>query len=690
MTTRELLASPSRRADEEALRRCLERVVPRLYAGEPSITAIERTRYTLSTSYDTHIVTVHLASGHALKMFMKDFGVSVRPKDGAKERREREIRVYQDLLAGTTLGTARYYGSVLDEARKRYWLFLEFVDGEPVGDCPLDAWAPAAGRLGRLHSYFAQRVEQLLTCDFLIRHDAEFFWSRADDALAAVARIAPHLTGHLAHVVKHYGPVVDIMASQPATLVHGGCRPSNILINVASDPRRVCIVDWEEGGIGAPLFDVAYLLDGIDPPILDRLLDAYRQEALADAMSLPNTRDTKHVVDCFRLHMTMNSLRQAVVKGYDERAVEKLLGIAHRLYQVVRRGTGLEPRTNDPDAASLRLVLERLLTDARGHPVRITSVTREPSPFATLFPAEVLSMVLQDGEHLSLFVKHLGCEQAEHPEKQRRDREVRVYEELLGAPGLPVVRYFGSRRNGTSGRRELFLEHVDDWSLEYHELRHWFNAARRLGELHAHFAARVERLAACDFLLRFDAAYFREWAARALTAVAGHSAELAARLRRVVDRYDPVTQALTRYPATLVHNDLAPKNVIAHRATDPSRICFVDWEMAGIGCGVLDLVDLKYGLDPVSDRRMCEAYRDAVAGTGLLPSRPRDIEVLFAACELHKTVYRLAFWNVWRVPADRVARWVTDAEQLASRVGGRLGPRDEACPHAPTSRGPPA
>jgi len=89
----------------------------------------------------------------------------------------------------------------------------------------------------------------------------------------------------------------------------------------------------------------------------------------------------------------------------------------------------------------------------------------------------------------------------------------------------------------------------------------------------------------------------------------------------------------------------------------------VDWEMAGTGCGLLDLVHLKYGLDPESDRKMCAAYCDALAGTGLLPADPRELRRLFAACEIHKTLYRLAFSETWRLPIERVSLWVTDARR---------------------------
>jgi len=320
------------------------------------------------------------------------------------------------------------------------------------------------------------------------------------------------------------------------------------------------------------------------------------------------------------------------------------------------------------DETSLRLTLERLLQVAQGPGVKASGLRREPSPFATLFPAEVLSVSLESGDEVSFFVKHLGYEQSDHPDKQCRDREIRVYEELLREDHLPAVKYYGSRWNEMTKRREVFLEHIDDWDLKYHDLEHWFTAARRLAQLHAYFATRAERLLACDFLLRLDARYFYEWADRALSVVADQSAELAAELECVVDNYNRVTEALARQPLTLVHNDLAPKNVMADRSSSPARICFVDWEMAGVGCGLLDLVHLKYGLDPVNDQKMRAAYCEGMADTDLLPPDPQERNSLFAACEVHQTIYRLAHSKSWRLPTAMVAQWVMEAEQFMARI----------------------
>ncbi len=316
----------------------------------------------------------------------------------------------------------------------------------------------------------------------------------------------------------------------------------------------------------------------------------------------------------------------------------------------------------------IRLTLERLLQYAQGRLVKISSLRRQPSPFATLFPAEALSVSLESGDEMRLFVKHLGPEQSDHPDKQRRDRETRVYEELLGDDDLPVPMYYGSNWNETTKRREVFLEYIDDWNLKYHDLEYWFIAARRLAQFHAYFATRAEKLLACDFLLRFDASYLCEWADRAITVLRDQSEELAAELALAVGCYDRVAEILASQPLTLVHNDLSPKNVLADRSTNPARICFVDWEMAGLGCGLMDLVELKYGLDPINDQKMRRAYCAELAETDLLPPCPEDRSRLFDACELSQTVYRLAHSKSWRLPIARVAQWVSEARQLVMRI----------------------
>jgi thiamine kinase-like enzyme len=316
----------------------------------------------------------------------------------------------------------------------------------------------------------------------------------------------------------------------------------------------------------------------------------------------------------------------------------------------------------------LQRFVEAILTKAVGYSAKIDCFGREPSPFATLFPAEVLTISLEGGGEISLFLKSLGSEEVDHPDKQCRDREIRIYEELLKEERLPVAKYYGSCWNRGSQRHEVVLEYIDGWNLKYHDLEYWLIAARRLAHLHAYFAAQTEQLWSCQYLLRFDARYYNDWAARALASVAEQSIELAAALEDVVSQYHHVAALLGEQPGTLVHNDLAPKNVVVDANIAPARVCFVDWEMAGVGCGVADLVHLKYGLDPENDKKMCAAYCAELAETNLIPSSPQDLASVIAACELHKTLLRLWRSNVWQLPIERVAQWVAEAQAFMSRI----------------------
>jgi aminoglycoside phosphotransferase (APT) family kinase protein len=320
------------------------------------------------------------------------------------------------------------------------------------------------------------------------------------------------------------------------------------------------------------------------------------------------------------------------------------------------------------DEGALQRDLAGMLGEVFGRPVAVASMTREPSPFATVFPAEILRVELVGGDTMALFLKHVGTEQWDHPEKQRRDREIKVYARLLHDRELPVPGCLGARWNEATQRHQLFLEYVEGWSLKYHHMDHWFAAARELARLHRHFARNVATVQEADFLLSFDADYYRAWAHRARDVVRECYPALLPPLADIIESYGRAVDILTAQPPTLVHNDLSPKNVLIDLSGSMPRICFVDWEMSGVGCGLLDLVHLKYGLQGEDERGMLEAYRAALAGTGILPEVSGAWEQLLAACELHKAFHRLWRSRVWQTPADVVEQWIGEAREFWTRI----------------------
>ncbi len=294
--------------DEEELQQSVERALARVGGSGAPVAAIRRRGFPGSTSYAVEIVTVELATGAAIDIFLKDYGQSRLPKDAAAERRERELRVYEELLEQRELGTARFYGARRDDAAARFWLMIEFVEGEPLRDCSYEYWPAAAAWLGRLHGQFRGQGDRLRSCEFLVRHDAAFFVGAAERALRALSGLSAALTERLAAVLEGYDAVLAVLAGDANTLVHGSYRPQNVLVDRSSEPARICPTDWELAAFGRSTYDLAFICDGFRPPRLDELFDAYEREADSSGLQLPDRDELRHEVDCFRLHKTINSL----------------------------------------------------------------------------------------------------------------------------------------------------------------------------------------------------------------------------------------------------------------------------------------------------------------------------------------------------------------------------------------------
>src|SRR5207244_9519650 len=91
--------------------------------------------------------------------------------------------VYRTLLAPARLGTPRFYGSVVEPDRDRYWLVIENVEGEvlwQVGE--LEVWQDAARWLAVLHDRFAGG-ELAGAGAQVLRYDADFYASWMQRAL---------------------------------------------------------------------------------------------------------------------------------------------------------------------------------------------------------------------------------------------------------------------------------------------------------------------------------------------------------------------------------------------------------------------------------------------------------------------------------------------------------------------------
>ncbi len=318
----------------------LDRVVRESVTGARGVEKIRRERFPHIGSYDCERVTVELRGGEEIALFLKDFGTTQQSKDQPQLRRLRELRVYEQLLDETALGTPKLFGAMFDERREKCWMLLELVEGEVVDAIDLRGGVPAVEWLARLQRQFSERRTELARCDFLLRHDAEYYEGKRAAARRDVLQIGPEHTARIDDILACYRNCIALFLAQPVSLVHGGYIPWHIFVDRATKPMRVCVVDWELAAHGATLYDLAIFVDDAAPELRQKLCEAYRDAAQRNGLPVPSSSETAAVVDGFRLHRVIDWLSRSVEKAYAPEKMNWLIERAETLTAEVARREG--------------------------------------------------------------------------------------------------------------------------------------------------------------------------------------------------------------------------------------------------------------------------------------------------------------------------------------------------------------
>jgi len=255
---------------------------------------VERRPHPYRSSFAIEELDVRRGGGELLSIVFKDLGRSGLNPAGRLAKPswlhdpQREIDVYSSILSTHELGTATFYGSIVEPERDRYWLFLERVEGLPLwqlGD--IDVWRAVARWLVQLH----------VTVDpprgvRLLRYDKRLCGGWLSRAIAAAPSVG------LEDLRPRYELAVARIATAPAAFVHGELYPSNVLIG-DSGAVRVCPVDWELSGVATGMLDLAALTTGLPETDASLLVDAYVGE-------LPEmSQDPAELLECCRLYLAI-------------------------------------------------------------------------------------------------------------------------------------------------------------------------------------------------------------------------------------------------------------------------------------------------------------------------------------------------------------------------------------------------
>ena len=321
-----------------------------------------------------------------------------------------------------------------------------------------------------------------------------------------------------------------------------------------------------------------------------------------------------------------------------------------------------------PTDEMLKAVLEPQLSRKMVGPVSIRRIDRKPFEYATSCAIEELEVHIESLAPLQILFKDLTEVSPAGSTSQTRPsfmydptREIMAYRDVLDSAELGTAEPFGWVSDESASRYWLFLEHVrGDMLWQIGDLEPWKDAARWLGRFHQLEA--LQQRAATLPLLRRDAAYHRRWLQRARDLRPRESA-----LWSIGPAYDLAVALLGRLPATLIHGEFYPSNIVVWRGSDPIRICPIDWELTSLSPGVIDLAALVSGWEETEETLLIEAYREGLAIQRAAPSID-ELRYSVWCSRLIQCVQWVGWSNAWTPPPEHRRDWLSEAMTLSDRL----------------------
>jgi hypothetical protein len=341
----------------------------------------------------------------------------------------------------------------------------------------------------------------------------------------------------------------------------------------------------------------------------------------------------------------------------------------------------LQPIVGDADLSG---VLEGELCRFFGKKLRIATLQRRISEYCSSYIIEELDVTFEDGMTLQLIFKDLsraalltGAGQIKPSFFYNPLREIDTYRKILSQHALGTAKCFGSFADPATKRYWLFLERMPPvllWQMGSIEI--WNEVASWLGGMHTYLVreAEIRESQHIAHLLIYDEKFYRRWIDRAVRFIdegdTTPGREAAAFIGWLAERYDSVIERLLAMPVTVIHGEFYASNVLMDIRPMQFRICPVDWEMAAVGPGLIDLAGLTSGNWTVSQKNgMARAYHDALPDSSPAKVEWREFLANIECCRLHQSVQWLGWAPGWTPPPEHAHSWLKEALRCAKRLG---------------------
>ncbi len=329
---------------------------------------------------------------------------------------------------------------------------------------------------------------------------------------------------------------------------------------------------------------------------------------------------------------------------------------ALEIQQAKRRAGERALRSQFPELADLERGLSAVLASHAGGHGRVTVVGREPNPYRSTFPSEVITCRHADGSERRVLCKygvphgHTG-----HGYWGGTSYEAAVYRNVLDPLATTAPEYYGDYEDPLSGETWLFIEYVEGLPLNKAEPSFTVEAARWIGRLHA----ASEQLApqSARYLRSYSHEYYVGWARRTALYARQLGTEVSW-VAAVCERAESLLSRLASSQPVVVHGEYYPNNILVRVAT----VCPVDWQSAALGAGEIDLASLIEGWRPNKVERECvENYREARWPNGAPETFEKALEAArlywpmrWLGESLELTAHRRVYFDELRGEAERL------------------------------------
>jgi hypothetical protein len=325
-------------------------------------------------------------------------------------------------------------------------------------------------------------------------------------------------------------------------------------------------------------------------------------------------------------------------------------------------------RSSTISTAELHSALENRLSAG------VRELQRRPSHYSSSVVLEEVSVQLDDGTDLELVLKDLspsGMLDSSHGVKPSfltdPRREIETYRLILGGR-LGTATCYAAVVDPREQHYWLLLERVAGVELyQVGQIELWQAAARWLAELHVWGRSVVESAADAAHLLVYTRPVYEGWIQRALMHTTDRR-QLTA-IRWLAERHHRVIEQLWSLPRTFIHGECYASNVLVQ--TQPRlRVCPIDWEMAALGPGLLDVAALTAGSwTPTERNQIAESYRLALeqATPGVFGATAFTAGL--EACRFQLAVQWLGWSKGWQPPPEHATDWLAEALAAADSLG---------------------